>query len=96
LDFETTDRFLGDPQDPTAVRRCRWTTPVDGWQEAHGRQLPTRAQAIWHPPEGDLPYADFTFRADRIWFDLPPGARPEDVRILGRAGPEAGRAAHPT
>ena len=41
VDFETTDRFYADPKDPAKVSRCRWNTPIAGWQEVGGRMLPT-------------------------------------------------------
>ena len=74
IDFETTDRFYSDPEDPSKVTRCRWTTPIDGFQQIGDRQLPTRAQAIWHLPEGALAYADFTLDPDSVAFNLAPGA----------------------
>ena len=62
--FITTDRFF----DAGHGRRLRseWQTPVDGWQEAAGRMLPTRAQAVWQLPTGPFPYADFSFDPARI------------------------------
>jgi hypothetical protein len=62
--FITTDRFF----DAAHGRRVRteWQTPVDGWQEAAGRMLPTRARAVWQLPTGEFPYADFCFDPARI------------------------------
>jgi len=73
MNFETTDRFCSDSRDATKVTRCRWTTPIEGWQEIGGRWLPTRGQAVWHPPEGELPYADFTFGRETLAFNVAPG-----------------------
>jgi hypothetical protein len=67
VDFETTDRFHG-------TARTRWTTPVSGYREVEGRMLPTHGRAIWHFPEGDLPYAEFTFRPGDLAFNVAPGA----------------------
>lgn len=69
-DFSTTDRFLYTPGAPPL--RAEWHTPVDGWQEANGRMLPTRARAVWQLPGGAFPYADFEFAPDQIAFNVPP------------------------
>ncbi len=73
VDFETTDRFYSDPKDATKVSRCRWTTPIAGFQDASGRRLPTRGQATWHPPEGELTYGDFAFDPASLAFNVAPG-----------------------
>ena len=73
VNFETTDRFYSDSRDATKVTRCRWTTPIEGWQEIAGRWLPTRGLAVWHPPEGELSYADFTFIPETLAFNIAPG-----------------------
>ena len=72
-DFETTDRFYADPKESNKVSRCRWTTPIAGWQNVGDRKLPTSGQAVWHPPEGELPYADFSFMAATLAFNVAPG-----------------------
>ncbi|HEY3352164.1 MAG TPA: DUF6544 family protein [Polyangia bacterium] len=72
-DFATTDRFIADAKDATKVTRCRWTTPVGGWQDVGDRRLPTRGQAVWHLPEGELPYADFVFEPATLVFNVAPG-----------------------
>lgn len=74
VDFETTDRFYADSNDASTVTRCRWTTPLDGCQQVGERLLPTRGQAIWHPPDGELAYADFTLDPATVAFNVPPGA----------------------
>lgn len=74
VDFETTDRFLADPHDASRVTRCRWTTPIAGWQEAGGRMLPTSGQAVWHPEGGpSFAYADFRFEPGTLAFNVAPG-----------------------
>ena len=35
-----------------------WSTPMTGYGELAGLKLPTRGRAVWHLPDGDLPYAD--------------------------------------
>jgi len=66
--FITQDRFF----DGTNGRwvRTEWQTPVAGWQQAAGRMLPTRAQAVWQLPTGPFPYADFGFDPARIVFNV--------------------------
>jgi hypothetical protein len=73
VDFETTDRFYSDPKDASKATRCRWTTPLDGMQEAGKRMLPESGKAVWHLPEGDLAYADFTFDPATLAFNVAPG-----------------------
>jgi hypothetical protein len=73
VDFETTDRFYADPKDATNTTRCRWTTPIDGFQEAGGRMVAATGKATWHPPEGDLTYAELAFDPASLVFNIPPG-----------------------
>ncbi len=73
MNFETTDRFYSDPKDPAKVTRCRWTTPMAGFREIDGRRLPTRGQAVWHLPEGELAYADFALQPESVGFNVAPG-----------------------
>ncbi|HEX7670073.1 MAG TPA: DUF6544 family protein, partial [Polyangiaceae bacterium] len=67
--FSTTDRFFDAP-DGRRVR-TEWNTPIEGWQTANGRRLPTRGQAVWMLPAGPLPYGDFRFDPARIFFNVP-------------------------
>lgn len=71
--FETTDRFYSDPKDAAKVTRCRWTTPMEGFQAVGDRRLPTRGMAVWHPPAGELAYADFGFEPATLGFNVAPG-----------------------
>lgn len=70
LTFSTRDRFF----DAAGGQRVRteWRTPISGWQDAGGRKLPERAQAVWQLPGGPFAYADFKFDAARIAFNVPP------------------------
>jgi hypothetical protein len=70
VDFSTTDRFYDRP-DGRRVR-TEWRTPVEGWQDAQGRRLPTRARAVWHLASGPFPYADFVIDPKQIDFNVPP------------------------
>lgn len=72
LDFSTKDRFFDAPGGKRV--RTEWHTPIAGWQEAAGRQLPTRAEAVWYLPSGPFAYADFGFDPARIAFNVPPVA----------------------
>jgi len=69
-DFSTTDRFFDDPSGKRV--RTEWRTPVSGWQHANGRQLPTRAEAVWRLPSGPFSYAAFSFDPSLIAFNVPP------------------------
>ena len=74
-DFHTTDRFYSEPKDAAKATRCLWTTPIAGWQEVEGRMLPTAGQAVWHPPgEPALSYAELSFDASTLAFNVAPGA----------------------
>ncbi len=87
VDFETTDRFYSDPKDASRVTRCRSTTPLDGFQEVGDRGLPTRGRAVWHPPEGELAYADFSPDPATVAFNVAPGLAGEG----GGESPPGGR-----
>jgi len=73
IDFETTDRFYADAKDASKVTRCRWTTPMDGFQDVGNRRLPTRGKAVWHPSEGEFAYADFALDRATVAFNVAPG-----------------------
>jgi hypothetical protein len=70
-DFSTTDRFFDAPDGKRI--RTEWRTPISGWQDAGGRKLPRRAQAVWMLPGGPFPYADFSIDPAQIAHDVPPG-----------------------
>jgi hypothetical protein len=75
--FETTDRFLEDPEDAThpLVRR-RWTTPIAEWRPIGDRLFPSRASAVWHLPGGEFSYAEFNLEPSSLAFDVrPPSQR---------------------
>jgi hypothetical protein len=74
VNFSTMDRFLADGKAGSTPLRTRWSTPMAGWQEIGGRQLPTSGQAVWHVPEGDFAYADFALLPDSPAFNIAPGA----------------------
>jgi hypothetical protein len=73
VDFETSDRFYSDPKDATKATRCRWRTPVEGWQRADSRLLPMGGKAVWRLPDVDFAYADFTFDPTTVAFNVGPG-----------------------
>ncbi|MFT3924161.1 MAG: hypothetical protein QM778_16620 [Myxococcales bacterium] len=79
--FVTTDRFLQDPYDPAhPLVRAPWSTPIDGYQLAAGRPIPTSAQAQWHLPKGDFAYARLAFEASELSFNVAPNGRSDHVR----------------
>ncbi len=75
VDFSTEDRWCDLPG---GLVQARWTTPFDGWTEADGRPWPRHAQAVWHLPEGPLPYIEGTFVADTMIRNVAP------TELLGR------------
>lgn len=40
-----------------------WSTPCLAYGQLAGLNLPVRGQAMWHLPEGELPYVDVTIKA---------------------------------
>jgi hypothetical protein len=46
-----------------------WMTPMLEYGSRAGLNLPTRGQAVWKLPEGDLPYADLTL--DTVEYNIP-------------------------
>jgi hypothetical protein len=73
MNFETTDRFCEDPSAPKKWMRARWSTPMEGFHDVDGRQLPTRGQAVWRQAQGDFAYADFGLVADSLAYNVRPG-----------------------
>ena len=71
--FETMDRFVQDPFDRQhRLVRARWTTPVVGWQNQSGRQLPTGGSAVWHLAQGDFKYVEIQF--SDVVFNIAPSS----------------------
>ncbi len=58
ISFRSDDRYLS--ADGKDYQRHPWSTPVKGYKELGGRKVPTFAEALWHLPEGDFPYARYT------------------------------------
>jgi hypothetical protein len=52
-DFSSTDRFADLPGGPV---RAEWHTPVRDWTVIDGRGAPTHLEAVWHLPQGPMPY----------------------------------------
>ncbi|HEY1954578.1 MAG TPA: DUF6544 family protein [Polyangiaceae bacterium] len=70
IDFETSDRYVADPYDPThALVRARWHMPVDAWR-TDGRLIPSRGHATWSLPRGEFEYADFEPVPETLHFDI--------------------------
>jgi hypothetical protein len=69
LNFSTKDRW-GDF--PGGLVRAEWTTPIDGWQPDGSRFLLTGASAVWHLPEGPLPYIDFRMSPGAVRYNVAP------------------------
>ncbi len=82
VDFSTDDRWCDLPD---GLVQARWSTPFEGWVEVDGRPWPTTGRAVWHLPEGPLPYAEGTFVAESMVRNVAP------TELLGRRGPARAR-----
>lgn len=55
--FVSDDR--GALQPDGTLKRYRWSTPIDGWQEFGGLRLPSSARTVYDYPDGPFTYGDF-------------------------------------
>lgn len=67
-DFSTTDRFADLPD---GLVRAEWRTPVSSWRVVDGRPIPGPFGAVWHLPEGPLPYIEGELDPASIAFNGP-------------------------
>jgi hypothetical protein len=56
--FQSNDRYLSS--DGKTYSSYPWSTPVRTYRDFAGRKVPLDAEAVWHTPEGEFPYAQFT------------------------------------
>ena len=70
VDFRSTDRYAALPG---GMRRSEWGTPIAQWTSVDGRPWPTGLSAVWHLPEGDLPYVDGQFVSAGFAGNVRPG-----------------------
>ena len=80
-DFVSDDR-LRAAADGRAFTAERWSTPILESGEEHGYTGPTRAEARWHPPEGEFIYLEIELRelainGSRVFPDTPAGPGPD-------------------
>ncbi len=69
-DFSTTDRFADLP---TGLTRAEWRTPVSAWTTTpDGRPFPGPMAAVWHLPDGELPYVEGRIVPESFEVDGPP------------------------
>jgi Family of unknown function (DUF6544) len=66
-DFSVTDRYADLPG---GLVRAEWHTPVKEWDVVDGSAVPGRFAAVWHLPEGRLPY--FTGRLTHLSYNVTP------------------------
>ncbi len=59
INFRSNDRYLSE--DGSSYTNCPWSTPITSYREIGGRRLPASAEAVWHMPDGDIPYAKYIF-----------------------------------
>jgi hypothetical protein len=55
--FSSDDRYQS--ADGKTYHLYRWSTPVTGYRDFHGYRIAVAGEAIWHEPQGPLPYARF-------------------------------------
>lgn len=70
IDFVSEDRFLS--ADGKTYQQYPWSTPVSAYEERDGRRVPSRAETIWHMPEGPFTYG--TFNLVEVEYNVRPGA----------------------
>lgn len=57
VDFVSDDRHrLGAGDAPTVIQR--WSTPFSAFTRIEGQVVPKGGQAVWHEPDGPLPYLE--------------------------------------
>ncbi|MDZ4708778.1 MAG: DUF6544 family protein [Saprospiraceae bacterium] len=60
VDFESDDRYFN--QEDHTMSKFKWNTPIADYREYHGYYLASKAEAIWHFPQGKLVYARFDLK----------------------------------
>jgi hypothetical protein len=71
VDSMSTDRLAALPTSPV---RAEWRTPVQRWELIDGRSLPGPFSALWHLPNGPLPYIRGRLLPGSVTFNgMPPG-----------------------
>jgi len=61
INFISDDRSA--LQDDGTLKSARWSTPVGNYTEIDGRKIPAYGKTIWHYPEGDFTYGEFTLKS---------------------------------
>jgi hypothetical protein len=72
FDFSTMDRFADLPG---GLVRAEWRTPVQSWEMVDGRPIPGPFGAVWHLPDGPLPYVEGRLVPGSIAFNVQPVSR---------------------
>jgi hypothetical protein len=81
VDFETSNRFLNDPDDPKhQLIRGVWRTPIDSWQRVGAQVFPQHGRATWDLASGGFTYAEFDLDPASLAFDVPPLAPERGAR----------------
>ncbi|TMR95445.1 DUF6544 family protein [Nonomuraea basaltis] len=66
-DEPSTDRYADLPG---GLVQAEWHTPVEDWRVINGRAVPGRFSAVWHLPQGPLPY--ITGRLTHLTYNVAP------------------------
>jgi hypothetical protein len=69
VNFSTTDRWADLPG---GIVRAEWTTPIDGWEPDGDRLIFRNGSAVWHLPDGPLPYMDFRMSPGGVRYNVAP------------------------
>lgn len=59
VDFQSDDRYQ-TASDGSAVRRMRWSTPIQAHRAFGAVRLASRGEGRWHEPEGEYAYIELT------------------------------------
>jgi hypothetical protein len=60
INFISNDRF--ETIDGKTFNNYPWSTPVSGYRKQNGRMFPVSAKAIYHKPDGEFCYGEFTIK----------------------------------
>ena len=56
----SAERLKPSRQVQVSKKEDPWSTPVREYKDFGGRRLPSYGEAVWHTPEGEFRYGQFT------------------------------------
>lgn len=60
IDFSSVDRY--ESADGKSYKALKWTTPLSGYKEINGINIPTYGETHWHPKTGEFAYGKFNLQ----------------------------------